>query len=196
MNQVEALDKDTPLRDDIRLLGRILGDTVRNQEGEAVFAIGRAHPPDLDPLPPRRGRDGARRARGDAEPLSARADDRDHPRLQLLLAPRQHRRGPAPHPPHPRACPGRLGAARRHDGSVTAALTRAREAGIRAADIRRFFARALVSPVLTAHPTEVQAQEHDRPGDGGRAPAGRARPRPAHARRRAAATRRPCAAPC
>ncbi|NNC01191.1 phosphoenolpyruvate carboxylase, partial [Corallococcus exiguus] len=31
--------KDLPLRDDIRLLGRILGDTIRNQEGEAVFDI-------------------------------------------------------------------------------------------------------------------------------------------------------------
>src|SRR5262245_6469035 len=37
MNQVELLDKDMPLRDDIRLLGRLLGDTVRNQEGEAVY---------------------------------------------------------------------------------------------------------------------------------------------------------------
>jgi phosphoenolpyruvate carboxylase len=32
-------DKDLPLRDDIRLLGRILGDTVRAQEGEAVFDV-------------------------------------------------------------------------------------------------------------------------------------------------------------
>jgi phosphoenolpyruvate carboxylase len=32
-------DKDQPLRDDIRLVGRILGDTVREQEGEAVFAL-------------------------------------------------------------------------------------------------------------------------------------------------------------
>ncbi|MCB1913596.1 MAG: hypothetical protein KDG53_17150, partial [Rhodocyclaceae bacterium] len=30
-------DKDAPLREDIRHLGRILGDTVRAQEGEAVF---------------------------------------------------------------------------------------------------------------------------------------------------------------
>jgi phosphoenolpyruvate carboxylase len=30
-------DKDRPLRDNIRLLGRILGDTVREQGGEAVF---------------------------------------------------------------------------------------------------------------------------------------------------------------
>src|SRR5690242_12846048 len=32
-------DKDAPLRYDIRLLGRILGDTVRAQEGEPVFDV-------------------------------------------------------------------------------------------------------------------------------------------------------------
>src|SRR5450755_826594 len=32
-------EKDLPLRNDIRLLGRILGDTVREQEGSAVFDI-------------------------------------------------------------------------------------------------------------------------------------------------------------
>ena len=30
-------DKDAPLRYDIRLLGRILGETVRTQEGDHVF---------------------------------------------------------------------------------------------------------------------------------------------------------------
>jgi phosphoenolpyruvate carboxylase len=39
MDLLEAPDKDSPLRGDIRLLGRILGDTVRSQEGEPVFAI-------------------------------------------------------------------------------------------------------------------------------------------------------------
>jgi phosphoenolpyruvate carboxylase len=34
-----AADKDRPLREDTRLLGRILGDTVRQQQGEAVFDI-------------------------------------------------------------------------------------------------------------------------------------------------------------
>ena len=38
-SSVEVPDKDVPLRDDIRLLGRILGDTVREQEGEATFEI-------------------------------------------------------------------------------------------------------------------------------------------------------------
>ena len=32
-------DKDLPLRNDIRLLGRLLGETVREQEGDDVFAI-------------------------------------------------------------------------------------------------------------------------------------------------------------
>ena len=32
-------DKDLPLREDIRLLGRLLGDTVRIQEGEAAFDV-------------------------------------------------------------------------------------------------------------------------------------------------------------
>lgn len=39
MHPLETPDKDLPLRDDIRLLGPILGDTIRSQEGEPVFAI-------------------------------------------------------------------------------------------------------------------------------------------------------------
>ena len=31
--------KDLPLRDDVRLLGRILGDTLREQEGEASYQL-------------------------------------------------------------------------------------------------------------------------------------------------------------
>ena len=32
-------DKDAPLKVDIRLLGRLLGDVLRHQEGEAVFHV-------------------------------------------------------------------------------------------------------------------------------------------------------------
>jgi phosphoenolpyruvate carboxylase len=35
----EADDKDLPLREDIRLLGRILGDTIREQSGDAAFEV-------------------------------------------------------------------------------------------------------------------------------------------------------------
>ena len=39
MDQPLNSEKDIPLREDIRLLGRILGNTVRSQEGDAVFDI-------------------------------------------------------------------------------------------------------------------------------------------------------------
>src|SRR6476620_1577960 len=39
LDTIEVPEKDLPLRDDIRLLGRVLGDTVREQQGEAVFAV-------------------------------------------------------------------------------------------------------------------------------------------------------------
>ena len=32
-------EADRPLRDDIRLLGRLLGDTVRDQEGSPSFDV-------------------------------------------------------------------------------------------------------------------------------------------------------------
>src|SRR6201985_2479099 len=38
-DDVQALEEDTRLRNDIRLLGRILGDTVRDQEGAGVFDL-------------------------------------------------------------------------------------------------------------------------------------------------------------
>ena len=37
VNQVDV--KDDPLREDIRLLGRMLGDTLREQEGEPTFDL-------------------------------------------------------------------------------------------------------------------------------------------------------------
>src|SRR4051812_49826039 len=34
-----GVDKDAPLKEDIRLLGRLLGDVLREQEGDAVFDV-------------------------------------------------------------------------------------------------------------------------------------------------------------
>jgi phosphoenolpyruvate carboxylase len=45
MDPPETPDKGLPLREDIRLFGRILGDSVRSQEGEPVFAIRRTSIP-------------------------------------------------------------------------------------------------------------------------------------------------------
>ena len=40
-NRVEDAQADARLREEIRLLGRILGDTVRDQEGADVFDLDR-----------------------------------------------------------------------------------------------------------------------------------------------------------
>ena len=125
------------LRTDIRLLGRILGDTVRDQEGADVFdLVERIRQTSI-----RFHRDDDKPARRELE-----ADPRQHvdqpdrahrARLQLFLASRQHRRGSEQHPADAGADRGRRGAARR-------ACWRRRwrmraTAGFSAADLRRFF---------------------------------------------------------
>jgi len=146
-------EKDLPLRNDIRLLGRILGDTVREQEGAGVFDIVER----IRQSSIRFHRDNEIGARRELEAIldSLTADQtlaivRAYSYFSHLanIAEDQHhiRRnrahvvaGSAPRP-----------------GTMAHALKRAREAGIDAKALRAFFDGALVSPVLTAHPTEVR----------------------------------------
>jgi len=149
----DAADKDLPLREDIRLLGRILGDTVRQQNGNAAFAtVERIR---QSSIRFRRDEDGA--ARDELE-HTLNALPRDEA-LQLIrafgffshlanIAEDQHHvrrtRAHAFTPSAPR------------EGTMAHALDRAREAGIAPEQLRAFFAGAMVVPVLTAHPTEVR----------------------------------------
>ena len=147
-----AAQKDRPLVDDIRLLGRILGDVIREQEGRDAFDLverirqlsvayrlksdapaGRA----LDRLLKNLSGDqtvSVIRAFSYFSHLANIAEDRHHVRR------RDH---------HERQ--GHL-----QEGSLAMTFERLAGAGIRAADIARSLARAYISPVLTAHPTEVQ----------------------------------------
>ena len=149
----EEADKDVPLRDDIRLLGRILGDTVREQEGEEVFELVEQ----IRKASIRFHRDnevGARRElEATLDSLSADqtlsivraysyfshlaniAEDQHHIRRNRAHA----IAGSAPRP-----------------GSLAYAFQRTREMGVEPKALEDFFDRALVSPVLTAHPTEVR----------------------------------------
>jgi phosphoenolpyruvate carboxylase len=146
-------EKDQPLREDIRLLGRILGDTVREQEGEEIFAIVekirqtsiRFHRDDdtparhhleelLNGLSPERTVQIVR-AFSYFSHLANIAEDRHHIRRTRTHA----IAGSAPRP-----------------GTLARTFDRAREAGLPGADLRKLFEGALVSPVLTAHPTEVR----------------------------------------
>ena len=146
-------EKDVPLREDIRLLGRILGDTVREQEGEEVFELVEQ----IRRASIRFHRDNEAAARRELEAtldsLSAEqtltivraysyfshlaniAEDQHHIRRNRAHA----IAGSAPRP-----------------GSLAYAFQRTRELGTEPAALADFFDRALVSPVLTAHPTEVR----------------------------------------
>ncbi|MFS8036058.1 phosphoenolpyruvate carboxylase [Xanthobacter sp. AM11] len=145
--------KDLPLRDDIRLLGRILGDTVREQEGDAVFDMVEG----IRQTSIRFHRDEDEAAREElAGLLGQLSADRALEIIRAFsyfshlanIAEDQHhiRRNRA----HAIA-----GSAPRA-GSLACSLERAQEQGIGAEALADFFRGAAISPVLTAHPTEVR----------------------------------------
>jgi len=151
-----AVDKDLPLKEDTRLLGRLLGDVLRAQTGESGYAR-------IESI--RQTAIGLRRASADDAPSIKDELARllnELPIAQTLDVVRafsyfshlaniaedvhQNRRRRA------HAIAGSPPQA----GSVAHALDRLRAAGIAESALRAVLAEALVSPVLTAHPTEVQ----------------------------------------
>ncbi|MDH5539049.1 MAG: phosphoenolpyruvate carboxylase, partial [Rhizobacter sp.] len=148
----DAAEKNRPLVEDIRLLGRILGEVIREQEGKAGYELvenvrqlsvayrlkrdaqaGRS----LDRLLKNLSGDqtvSVIRAFSYFSHLANIAEDRHHVRR------RDH---------HERA--GHL-----QEGSLAMSFERLAAADIRAADIAKALQHAYISPVLTAHPTEVQ----------------------------------------
>jgi phosphoenolpyruvate carboxylase len=147
-----APDKDAPLREDIRLLGRLLGDTLQEQEGAARFALVE----DIRRYAVRYRRDRDQAAR---EALESTLNALDHDtaisvvraftffsQLANIAEDLHHKRRRHAH---------QLAGSPPQEGTLERALARVRDADAVAA-LRRFMADALVSPVLTAHPTEVQ----------------------------------------
>ncbi len=148
----DAAVKNRPLVEDIRLLGRILGDVIREQEGAAAFDLierirqlsvayrlkadasaGRV----LDRLLKNLSADQTVtviRAFSYFSHLANIAEDRHHVRRRAV----HEREG------------------RHQEGSLAVAFERLQRADHRAADIAAMLADAYISPVLTAHPTEVQ----------------------------------------
>jgi len=146
------IDKDLPLIQDIRLLGRILGDVIREQEGVAAYdlveqvrklsvAFRRDADHDADKALKKllKGLSGDQtvsviRAFTYFSHLANLAEDRHHIRRRTV---------------HERA-----GSAQ--EGSIEVALARLRWAGIAPRAVAQTLAKSYVAPVLTAHPTEVQ----------------------------------------
>lgn len=149
----KTLDKDAPLKEDIRLLGRLLGDVIRHQEGDAVYEIvetirqtavrfRRESDPeagtDLDRLLKKLTRDQTNsvvRAFSYFSHLANIAEDQHHNRRR-----RSHL----------------LAGSAAQAGSLAATLSKLDASGVSGKAVQGFFTDALISPVLTAHPTEVQ----------------------------------------
>jgi len=139
---------DLRLRDDIRYLGRLLGDTLREQEGDAAFdRIERIRQTSIRF---RRERDAAavvelRELLGQLDDVAATSVVRAFSFFSQLanIAEDRHlnRSQPSDGPP---------------GGSLRAALDRIAAAGTSPAQVAAALRSMLVSPVLTAHPTEVQ----------------------------------------
>jgi hypothetical protein len=145
-------DKDQPLIDDIRLLGRILGDVIREQEGAAAFdlieqvrQLSVAFRRDADHEADRALKKLLKGLSADQtvsviraftyfSHLANLAEDRHHIRRRTI----RERAGDT------------------QEGSIDVALARLRWAGIAPSTVAQTLAGSYVSPVLTAHPTEVQ----------------------------------------
>jgi phosphoenolpyruvate carboxylase len=149
----DVADKDAPLKEDIRLLGRLLGDVLRDQEGEAVFGV-------VETI-----RQTAVRFRRDADPEAARELDallKQLTREQTISVVRafsyfSHLANIAEDQHHNRRRRAYLLAGTSpHRGSIGFALGKLQDAGVTRETVSGFFQDALIAPVLTAHPTEVQ----------------------------------------
>ena len=150
---VASPDKDQPLRDDIRLLGRILGDTVRSQEGEAVFDIVER----IRQTSIRFHREEDEAARHELEELLNSLSLAQTSRIVRAFSYFSHLANIAEDQHHIRRTRAHaLAGSAPRPGTMARALEHAREEGVTAAQLQSFFDNAHISPVLTAHPTEVQ----------------------------------------
>jgi phosphoenolpyruvate carboxylase len=145
-------ENERPLVEDIRLLGRILGDVIREQEGVAAYELieqirklSVAFRRDADHAADKALKKLLKGLSGDQtvsviraftyfSHLANLAEDRHHIRRRAI---------------HERA-------GDTQEGSIEVALARLRWAGITPRTIAKTLATSYVSPVLTAHPTEVQ----------------------------------------
>jgi phosphoenolpyruvate carboxylase len=149
----QVVDKDLPLKENIRLLGRLLGDTLREQEGDETFNLIES----VRHTAVRFRRDGDEQARAELQAmlcglsheatvlvvraftyfsqLSNIAEDLHHIRRRRAY---------------------QLAGSLPREGDMARALQQAADAGLGPEELQSFFSGALISPVLTAHPTEVQ----------------------------------------
>ena len=149
----QALEEDARLRNDIRLLGRILGDTVRDQEGADVFDLVER----IRQTSVRFHRDEDRAARRELESILDGMSIADTVRIVRAFSYFSHLANIAEDQNTIRQMRTRSAAqGAPRAGALAETVAMALADGISNAELKKFFKTALVSPVLTAHPTEVR----------------------------------------
>jgi phosphoenolpyruvate carboxylase len=146
-------EKDLPLRDDIRLLGRLLGDTVREQEGESIYDIVEQ----IRQTSIRFHRDNNAPARDELEAILDGLTPTQTIQIVRAFSHFSHLANIAEDQHHIRRTRAHAiaGSAPRV-GSLAYAFDHARKMGVGVPELQAFFNSAHISPVLTAHPTEVR----------------------------------------
>ena len=151
----QTTDKDAPLRYDIRLLGRILGETVRAQEGDQVFGIIER----IRQTALRFHRDAEVAARQELQTIISSLPDDQAIRIIRAFGYFSHLANIAEDQHHIRRTRAyAMANAAPREGTMVYALVRAKDARLSRASLHAFFESALCSPVLTAHPTEIRRQ--------------------------------------
>src|SRR6516225_7939276 len=151
----QTSDKDAPLRYDIRLLGRIIGETVRAQEGDQVFGIIER----IRQTALRFHRDAEAVARQELQSIISSLPDDQVIRIIRAFGYFSHLANLAEDQHHIRRTRAyAMANAAPREGTMAYALARAKDARLSRASLHTFFESALCSPVLTAHPTEIRRQ--------------------------------------
>ncbi|MDB5861535.1 MAG: ppc, partial [Ramlibacter sp.] len=147
-----AKDNERPLVDDIRLLGRILGDVIREQEGVDVFELVER----IRKLSVAFRRDANHEADKALKSLLKSLSGDEAVRVIRAFTYFSHLANLAEDRHHIRRRQVHERAGDTQEGSLEVALARLRWAGINARTVSQTLANSYLSPVLTAHPTEVQ----------------------------------------
>ncbi len=144
--------KDAPLVNDIRLLGRLLGQVIREQEGAKAFdlvehtrKLSVAYRRDRDTQADRALQKLLRSVSSDDTVMVIRAFTY-FSHLANLAEDRHHGRRRQVH-----ALKGE-----QQEGSLDSALSQLKTFGVKPSAVAQQLSKGLIAPVLTAHPTEVQ----------------------------------------
>lgn len=153
MNRVKSSkNTELPLIDDIRLLGKILGDIVREQEGDAVYGLVEQ----VRKLSVSFHRDANQKANQELTKLLKGLSSESAMKVLRAFTYFSHLANLAEDRHHirRRVAYERIGSYQ--DGSIPVAMKKLHAAGVTSKMISKTLEASLISPVLTAHPTEVQ----------------------------------------